>query len=481
MPPLLAPISYARKVWSQVLLTAVFAVLLTGLGAAYGDWLQCAVFSSVLLTLPVFAFLSLRLGSDSYPYLSGGLNYGTLLLAQIVLPPGPAAACLLLPYMAGCSRYTTSRAYGAVMFLFGSLTVYFLPSSGIPTGLCSVVPEFATFVSVLSLVLLIATAEVRNSRNRSKEKEDELMGLELQLHEERQALAQLKLELDEANAAESEANLRLAVQLERQTLVTAKLKARHSDGEELVRAIHHDLREPLRSIVSFNQLIRRRLESTPEAAAAAEYLDFAEDGGRRMVRMLDDLRGYTSGEDEQLVELEFGQVLENVLRDLHDLLQRTGARVTVGTLPRVRAYETQLTQLCQNLLANAIKFARPGVPPRVAVSCRELTNPRGGDYYHIDFSDNGIGIPSNQVEHIFGLFNRAHGQEEAYEGTGVGLALCRRIAIAHGATLTAASVPTEGTTFTLALPRSIVVGFPREFRGEHVPSAFAKTSNTHSA
>ena len=146
--------------------------------------------------------------------------------------------------------------------------------------------------------------------------------------------------------------------------------------------------------------------------------------------------------------MALNEVVREVETDLADMIARTEATITVGDLPSLRGQRTQLVQLFQNLIANSLKFSRPGVPPRIEILAY---TPESQDGVHVLVSDNGVGIPANQLEKIFGLFNRAH-SEQGFEGSGVGLALCRRIAIAHGGDIRVTSVPAEGTAFTVVLP-----------------------------
>ena len=270
---------------------------------------------------------------------------------------------------------------------------------------------------------------------------------------EREALSARRTYLLDATAEYREEIARLTRQMMLENALAVDLERKREEREQLVHAIHQDLREPLRGIVSFTQLIRRRLRRDAALADVGEYLAFAEDGGLRMASMLEDLVAYTSEpEGERLSRVDLVDLLGDIEGNLADLIARTGATVRIDPLPVVWGQRTPLVQLFQNLIANALKFSRPGVPPRIEL--RASDRPDGG--VEIAVVDNGVGIPANQLARVFGLFNRAH-EGSGYEGSGVGLALCRKIAIAHGGEIRVASVPAEGSVFTVALPAEVVV------------------------
>ena len=258
----------------------------------------------------------------------------------------------------------------------------------------------------------------------------------LQLHEGNRSLERGTLFLKDTLAAEAKS--------------TSKLSAKRDDQKRLTNAIHHDMREPLRGIVSFSQLIQRRLSKRPEAESVKEYLGFAIDGGQRMAKMLDDLLLYSKNNHSEVpVPINLSDLVAEVQVDLYDLIERSGATIKVEALPSIVGFETQLKQLFQNLLSNALKFRQDSIPPRVIIRSAPVQS--DASKFVIEIRDNGVGIPANQLDKVFGLFNRAH-EGESYEGSGVGLALCRRIAIAHAATLTVASEPGIGTAFFFSLP-----------------------------
>jgi PAS domain S-box-containing protein len=225
------------------------------------------------------------------------------------------------------------------------------------------------------------------------------------------------------------------------------LERSNRDLEQFAYAVSHDLQEPLRVVKSYLRLLEDRYSDQLESKAE-EYVDHAVDGAERMQEMigalLDLSRVGTQGDDPAPADAE--EILKRVLGSLERAIEDAGAEVTHGQLPTVMADEAQLAQVFQNLIANAIKFRKEDVPPRVHVSAE-----REGDEWVFSVADNGIGIDPDQAERIFEVFQRLHTEEE-YSGLGIGLALCRRIVERHGGRIWVESEPGEGSTFTFTLP-----------------------------
>ncbi|GAA0582254.1 PAS domain S-box protein [Caenispirillum bisanense] len=213
----------------------------------------------------------------------------------------------------------------------------------------------------------------------------------------------------------------------------------------------HDLREPIRTVTSYAQLMRRRLEKDGVLTGeTAELFDYLESGARRMSDVVDDLLAYSRLQTEAVpfASVDLGVVVESVQASLARTIAETGAEVQASPLPVVMADEPQMLQLFQNLLTNALRY-QPHTPGHVPVV--KVTAARQGNGWSIAIADNGIGIDPQFFDRIFKLFQRLHGQRD-YPGTGVGLAICRRIAERHGGTLTVESQPGAGSTFRLWLP-----------------------------
>jgi len=230
----------------------------------------------------------------------------------------------------------------------------------------------------------------------------------------------------------------------------ARVAALEADLQELFYVASHDLNEPLRMVMSYLGLLERRYGEQLDDTAR-EFIHYAVDGAERMRALLDDLLYFSrAGSDEPAREpVAVAEVLGGVLRSLEPAIDEAGATIVVdGPLPVVAADGVQLGQLLQNLIANAVKFHVPGAANRVTVRAR-----RDGDdaAWLLSVSDDGIGIGPRQQERIFQIFQRLHPRQD-YDGTGIGLAICRRIAERLGGAITVDSVPGEGSTFTVSIP-----------------------------
>jgi len=225
-----------------------------------------------------------------------------------------------------------------------------------------------------------------------------------------------------------------------------RLRTSNERLEQFAHAVSHDLQEPLRMVSSYLQLLADRHGETLDEDAH-EYLEFAVDGADRMRQMIDGLLQYsrvgTQGASFEPVDLN--NVLADVRTDLRRRIEETDAEITVEELPAVDGDADQLRQLFQNLLENAVRYSGDE-PPRIHVSAE-----RDEDERVIAVRDEGIGIAPADQDHIFEVFQRLHGREE-YAGTGIGLALCQRIAERHGGSIWVESEPDAGSTFFVALP-----------------------------
>ncbi len=222
----------------------------------------------------------------------------------------------------------------------------------------------------------------------------------------------------------------------------AELQRSNEELERFAYVCSHDLQEPLRSIVSFSQLLDRRCRDRLDANAC-EYLDFIVEGGNRMQMQITDLlalsRVTTTGRTPEATDAD--AVLAEVLRDLAGTIEASGAAVEAGPMPTVMADPGQLGQVFANLIGNALKYRRPDVPPRVRIGAE-----REGDRVRFSVADNGIGIEPEYHDRIFVVFQRLHTREK-YDGSGIGLAIVKRIVERHGGTIRVESAPGEGSTF----------------------------------
>jgi PAS domain S-box-containing protein len=221
-------------------------------------------------------------------------------------------------------------------------------------------------------------------------------------------------------------------------------------NEELQRFAYvasHDLQEPLRSIVSFSQLLERRYRGKLDEDAD-DYIGFIVEGGNRMQRLIEDLLQLSRVETKgrPLAPTDTGEVVADALRLMDASIREAGSTVAVGEMPTVMADAAQLAQVFQNLLGNALKYRRPDVPPEI-----RITAERAGAFWRFAVQDNGIGIEAEYFDRIFVIFQRLHTREE-YEGTGIGLAVVRKIVERHGGRVGVESIPGEGSTFSFTLP-----------------------------
>jgi signal transduction histidine kinase len=263
----------------------------------------------------------------------------------------------------------------------------------------------------------------------------------------------LQKRVDERTGELSGANTRLRRELDARAQAEADLRRSNTDLEQFAYVASHDLQEPLRMVVSYLQLIERRYKSQLDQSGQ-EFIAYAVDGGKRMQVLINDLLAYSrvGRGAAELAPTDLDVVLARARRRLETAIVESEAEVTSEPLPSVLADAAQMEQLFQNLLANALKFRRPE-RPRVHVSAERV-----GDRWRIGVRDNGIGIAPEFGERIFQLFQRLHGRED-YEGTGIGLAVARKIVDRHGGEIWVESTRGQGATFYFTLPdRSEPVG-----------------------
>ncbi|MCU0703769.1 MAG: PAS domain-containing protein [Fimbriiglobus sp.] len=233
---------------------------------------------------------------------------------------------------------------------------------------------------------------------------------------------------------------------------TAALRESNQELENFAYIASHDLQEPLRKIQAFGT--RLATKCRPQLGdTGQDYVDRMLDSATRMRRLIDDLLSFSrvTNKEAAFTPVDLNAVFRDVLNDLEDGLHRTGGRVEVAPLPTVLGDQSQLRQVFLNLIANALKFSRPGRPPVVRVTAEPF--PPDGDGWRLIVSDNGIGFEAQYADRIFELFQRLHGRDE-YEGTGLGLAIARKIVHRHGASIHAIGHPGEGAEFVIDWPVS---------------------------
>ena len=425
------------------------------LGLVYGDQLLVLYFASLVTFGLIYSYLLGRLSHNTFVLLGEALVVSGVVGCHLVLPKGAACDIMLFPLGVTLLAFSQTILRGGFVFLIGFTLFCLYRVSGFPSAEVVIVPEFLSFTLSLLFFGAVLLFQINKARNRVSLALSSLVSIEEEFVEKEAALNGYHANLFEINTELGSRNIELTDVLKKEHIANKKLDVERVKQEGINKAIYRDLKNPLQVIKSDSKALKSLFGNIPSAKPVAPYLDFAIDGAERMDKMLDDLLAYTKGDVSQSLEpVDLNEVISTLNRDLFDLIERSGATVDWKGLPVVMGYLTQLTQLFQNLLSNALKFRSIEVSPRVEIYPAEKQDKEG--FYMIRVRDNGVGIPANQLDSVFGLFNRAHA-EEGYEGSGIGLSLCRRIAVAHGAKLTVTSVLGEGTQFTISFPLSTII------------------------
>ncbi|MFI1002782.1 ATP-binding protein [Streptomyces galbus] len=254
-------------------------------------------------------------------------------------------------------------------------------------------------------------------------------------------------ELDASRDIQEELT-RQAAELDAQTV---ELRRSNAELEQFAYVASHDLQEPLRKVASFCQLLEKRYGDQLDDRGR-QYIDFAVDGAKRMQVLINDLLTFSRvgrlNDAREPVDLD--QALDKALRNLTASVEESGAAVDrPEDLPEIIGDPTLLTMLWQNLVGNALKFRHPDRAPHVSVTCE--ADPEAPGMWRLSVTDNGIGIPEQFAEKVFVIFQRLHGRD-AYGGTGIGLALCKKIVEHHGGRIWIDTGHTDGTRFCFTLP-----------------------------
>jgi signal transduction histidine kinase len=240
---------------------------------------------------------------------------------------------------------------------------------------------------------------------------------------------------------------------------TRELERSNRELQDFAFVASHDLQEPLRKIQAFGDRLRSKYGEALRDDGQ-DYLERMQNAARRMHILINDLLTYSrvTSKAQPFVNVNLEEIAQDVISDLEARIQQTGGSVHLNSLPVIQAEPVQMRQLLQNLIGNALKFRQPGVPPVVKVSSRllesddaNLPESKAGQAWELQIADNGIGFDEKYLDRIFTPFQRLHSRSD-YEGTGMGLAVCRKIIERHGGTISARSAVGQGTTFVVVLP-----------------------------
>ncbi len=291
------------------------------------------------------------------------------------------------------------------------------------------IPEFQEMVGKLIQRQVVEAYEAQLRRKDGERRTYQIQGRSIE-YKGRSARVATLMDITERKRAEEE------------------IKRSNSELQQFAFIASHDLREPLRMVSSYLDLLEKKYKGKVLDGTAEEYIDFAVDGAGRMRGMIDDLLLYSRIETraKPFAIIDMNDVVSTALMDLRERVKESGAAVSFDGLPKILADETQMFQLMENLINDAIKF-HADEPPMV-----EITAQSKGDDWVFSVEDNGIGIPKDQQGSLFQMFQRLHGRDE-YEGTGIGLAIAKKIVEHHGGRIWVESEVGKGTTFFFTIPK----------------------------
>ncbi|MEU1047491.1 CHASE3 domain-containing protein [Streptomyces sp. NPDC005897] len=253
--------------------------------------------------------------------------------------------------------------------------------------------------------------------------------------------------------ASQEARQRLVEQTADLDAHAEELRRSNAELEQFAYVASHDLQEPLRKVASFCQLLEKRYGDKLDERGI-QYIDFAVDGAKRMQVLINDLLTFSrvGRLNDAHVPVPLDAALDKALANLSTAIEDAGARIErPAKLPEITGDPTLIVMLWQNLIGNAVKFRRPDHPAEIRITCDEDPDGTEGPGWQLRVSDNGIGIPEEFAEKVFVIFQRLHGRD-AYSGTGIGLALCKKITEHHGGRIWIDTGYTQGTRFCFSLP-----------------------------
>jgi signal transduction histidine kinase len=238
-----------------------------------------------------------------------------------------------------------------------------------------------------------------------------------------------------------------------------KLQHSNRELECFAHIASHDLQEPLRKVIAFGKRLSYRYTDVIDDQGR-DYLRRMDSASKRMQNLITSLLNYSrvSTKTQAFVPVDLSKLAQEVVSDLEVSIEKKSAHVEIGDLDTIEADPLQMRQLLQNLIGNALKFSRKDTPPEVQIHGRIIHRNGDQEYsssvrdcYQLTVKDNGIGFEEKYADRIFDIFQRLHGRQQ-YEGTGIGLSICRRIVDRHNGEITATSIPEQGTIFTVTLP-----------------------------
>lgn len=232
---------------------------------------------------------------------------------------------------------------------------------------------------------------------------------------------------------------------------TAELEQRNYDLLQFASVASHDLKEPVRKISIYSQMLEEQLAAQLEAPAARQLRNIVQ-SSRRMLRLIDDLLAFSrlGHHEHSFAPVDLNELLHRILEDLELAIEEKHAQIEIGPLPVIDGIALQLGQVFQNLIANSLKFVQPGRQPKIQLSAEAREGTRGREWV-LHYRDNGIGFRPDQAASIFEVFHRLHSREK-YEGTGVGLAIVKRIIDSHHGHIRAFGEEGVGARFEIVLP-----------------------------